>query len=78
MILISFKPNHLLTQQMPQPTVWLDLGRVVDPSIWTRLVALVVKKCWETALPIQLVCMTALTLKMPELAAKVSYFYLLG
>jgi hypothetical protein len=63
---------------MPQPTVLLGLGRVVDPSTWTRLVALVVKQCWEIALPIQLVCMTALTLKMLELAAKVSNFYLLG
>ena len=56
---------------MPLPTVLLDLDRVVDPFTWTRLVALVVKQCWETAMPIQLVCMTALTLKMLVLVAKV-------
>ena len=56
---------------MPLPTVWLGLGRVVDPSTWTRLVALAVKQCWETAIPTQLVFMTALILKMPELAVKV-------
>ena len=61
---------------MPQPTVWLGLGRVVDPSTWTKLAALVMKQCWEIALPIQLVFMTVLTLKMLELAAKVSDLHL--
>ena len=61
--------------QMPQPTVLLGLGRVVDPSTLIRLAALVVKQCWEIAVPIQLVFMTALTLKMLELAAKVSDLY---
>ena len=63
---------------MPQPTVLLGLGRVVDPSTLTRLVALVVKQCLEIALPIQLVFMIALTLKMPELAVKVSDLHLYG
>ena len=72
----SFRLNHLLTQQMPLPIVWLGLGRVVDPSTWTRWIALVVKQCWEIVLPIQLVCMIALTLKMLELAAKVRDLHL--
>ena len=59
---------------MPLPTVWLGLGKVADPSTWTKLVALVVKQCWETAVRIQLVYMTALTLKMLELVAKVISF----
>ena len=43
----------------------------MDPSTLTRLVVLVVKQCWETALQIQLDYMTALILKMLELAVKV-------
>ena len=62
---------NIVAYQMPQHTVLLALAKVVDPSIWTRLVVLVVNQCWEIVVPIQLEYMTALTLKMLELVVKV-------
>ena len=63
---------------MPQPIVWLGLVRVVDLSTLTMLVALVEKQCWKIALPIQLVYITAVTLKMLGSVAKVSDLHLYG
>ena len=60
-----------ITLQMLRHTVLPVLVREVGPSTWTRLAVLVMKQCWEIALPIQLEFMTALTLKMLELVVKV-------
>ena len=56
---------------MLRHTVLLVLVKEVGPSTWTKLAALVMKQCWEIALPIQLEFMTALTLKTLELVVKV-------